>query len=60
MMEPGAVKNDARFPGLILYMVAATLGVQGLLGSGGTVGAFGGAKAAAKASTLAFLVRIAT
>lgn len=56
----GVTKNAARFAELILYMVAETLGVQGLLGSGGTVGAFGGAKAAAKASTLAFLVRMAT
>lgn len=36
------------------------LGNHGLFGSGGTVGAFGGLKAAAKASTLAFLVRMAT
>ena len=37
-----------------------TAGTQGMAGRGGTVGAFGGLNAAAKASTLAFLVRRAT
>lgn len=40
--------------------MAVTDGVHGIFGSGGTVGAFGGEKAAAKASTFEFLVRIAT
>jgi len=35
-------------------------GAHGKFGSGGTVGAFGGLNAAAKASILAFLLRMAT
>lgn len=44
----------------LLRVESRPVGIHGLLGSGGTVGAFGGAKAAAKASTSAFFERIVT
>lgn len=43
-----------------LNVESSPVGFHGLFGKGGTEGALGGAKAAAKASTLEFFVRMAT